>query len=844
MANFCTSAPCWVKWPRRGTRTLSAPAGSPARGFLLYVEKKAPRGYQHFIPFYFHWWNKPKNNTDNVLVGPYYQRTDDRGSFHMFFPLVYTLADRVAQSRTTVIFPIAGLHTSPTTKAGWLATIYGYKGPAGWAGGFAPLAFFGNLNGRWHGVVFPFFFSGGSEKSSTYVAGPFYYKKHTEKDETGEGWDSGFVPLFFAGRHKSSSYVSALGLFNRFADENGHTTVVGPFYESTRKNGYAYGLAPIVNFSRSGTKRVNWFLPPLYLHSDDSADHSQFTMFGPVFRSRRDGGQVQGVFPLLWDVDRGPKHTQVAFPLYLHHRDDEAKRDAWQVGPYLRIRDEKRQSLTQVFFPLLVTHQSPDYSATVQFPFFWRIRDKDETTTVFFPLYGGTRRPDYQADVVFPLFWRFARPDSNTTVFGPAFYHRKGNATDAGFAPLFGWGKRESGSYFWGLPFLYHDHFGKSSHTWWLTFYHATDDKDWTSFLLPVYAGWRRGPTARLFGIPFYYSRDDDKNAGLFVLGPFYRGRSAHTWSTGLFPLLWLNKQDDGAHNVTFFPLFHYALKSDGGHRFIAPLFGWSTSATQSNHYVFGPTYFHFQKGKLSSLFLPLPIFYHGRDPETGNGTTLWFPFYLHNKTDETSLTAITPLYWRYRTVESLTNVALLYFDHEDFFQSKSFGVVPFFYHRDDFPKKERTDQVLLFYQRTTPDETDRTLFPIYWHWRRGKDTTDIVAPVYFDWKRGPNRTTIVFPVVAHWKREDGDRTLVLNTYWRKGKGVDEGTWSFHFFPLFNVGVPRVGSFEWGILGSAISVIKNEKGRTLRLFWNFDIPLDKKKKPTARASIDPPSLFY
>src|SRR2546425_11082518 len=83
-------------------------------------------------------------------------------------------------------------------------------------------------------------------------------------------------------------------------------------------------------------------------------------------------------------------------------------------------------------------------------------------------------------------------------------------------------------------------------------------------------------------------------------------------------------------------------------------------------------------------------LFYWGHDAKTGDTTTTLFPLFLYRATKETTLTAVTPFYWRYRTLDALTDVGLLYFNHHDFYRSRTFGVAPLFFHSEVFPTKER----------------------------------------------------------------------------------------------------------------------------------------------------------
>src|SRR5262249_3935156 len=152
-------------------------------------------------------------------------------------------------------------------------------------------------------------------------------------------------------------------------------------------------------------------------------------------------------------------------------------------------------------FPLGGKHDAPGYHVLVQFPFFWRIQDGNETDTAVPPLYFRVRKPGYAADVAFPLVWRFAGKEATTTVVGPAYWRSShdGKHHDYGMMPLLGWGTGGGKSYGWAtlpLPFWHNSDRNKgTSRTVLGTFFYDRTPNGFTTGLMPLFVGWRRGPT-------------------------------------------------------------------------------------------------------------------------------------------------------------------------------------------------------------------------------------------------------------------------------------------------------------------------------------------------------------
>jgi hypothetical protein len=139
--------------------------------------------------------------------------------------------------------------------------------------------------------------------------------------------------------------------------------------------------------------------------------------------------------------------------------------------------------------------------------------------------------------------------------------------------------------------------------------------------------------------------------------------------------------------------------------------------------------------------------------------------------------------------------------------------LLPFFaYHRDEHDTKSWLFPPLLTWVRNYADGgRDRVVFPLFWHIKR------------------PDRTTTVFaPFGAHWTNKKGSHTLVLNNYYYKGAGENQGAWRLELlWPLFHVGRPRPQDLQWDFLAGFIGYSRDGMNRTLRLLWGIFIPLER-----------------
>jgi hypothetical protein len=784
-------------------------------------------------------WRSHRTGAHGLYAGPLVHVGDDEGSTTTLFPLYWRFFDRRSR-RETHILPFGGYHSAPGLRAAAAGPVFGWRserGRGGWGGGLAPIFFIGRDEAKRHAMLLPLFSWWRDDDTGRQLTavGPLYVRTNPPT----HGFDVGLLPLLYFGHEtgRGYGYLAPLLWFRKTPDRT--TAVVGPAYYDKKSDGdWAGGLAPLLFFGRRGGERYDVALP-LFYHL--TGPQRSTTVVFPFVHDRRGEAITDTLLPLFY-LKRAPHETLLATPIGGFHKN--GGRAFGLIGPYIYKADAERGSSTHVLFPIAFAHRSPQYDLTAIVPLFWRVRNGAATDTVLFPLLWHRRGGQTDLDVVLPLFLRSRTAQATSYVVGPYFGRRSEHGwSHDGVLGLFSSGSKREGdkvSRFVGGPgFFYqrNDFTGVRRLLLGPVFDWRRPD-GYTSGLFPLVFAWRRG-TANYAVTPLYYHQAD-RATGLSVdvLGPIYWGRSNGALHLGLAPIFFGKYGRDGTSKTVLFPLVYFAKKPIGS-TLVTPIGGYS-SYEGGWKTMWGLIYA--RRDRLTSSQALWPIFYHGKNRLTGSTTTLAFPFYFDrdDHVDGVRVQAFTPLVWRYRTVEQTTLLALpfLAFDVNYKGESRTTGALPLFIrHRSEVSKSTWwTVPPLLMWGRDRHGEDnpgkDFVWFPLLWRFGGQERSTTVLFPLIWDFRRGDNRTT-VFLLGAHWKRPDGDRTLVLNTFFRKGKNHEAGSWWFEFFPIVNFGRPRAKDWQWNLLEGLVGFSRQGRNRTLRLFWFVDIAL----QPVPRSNL-------
>lgn len=783
------------------------------------------------VPPLFARWKVKDDGSSGFAAGPLVHSADARGATTAVVPIYWRFHDARTKATTQALFPIAGFHTRPGAWGGFLGPLYGWRsqnGAGGFGGGVAPLFGFGRSGTKRHAYVAPVFLHLGDAKDgrSTTVVGPGFWRRAPG----GRGFDAGLFPILFFGKRDRGSYALVPPLFFHKGRDGESLDVFGPLYVRRGARGWGFGLAPLLFFGkREG--RSHQIVFPLFFRTADEARRRSRMLVGPYYHGR-EGDLVTDVFFPLMYLKRAPGQGLLLSPVAGWRKTPQ--KETLVVGIYAYQRDARKQATTHLLFPLGAVHRAPGYEVTVQFPFFWRVKEGDQTDTTVFPFYWRSRSPRRAVDLVFPLVLRAKTEVATTTIVGPLYLRaRRDGGRQAGLFPLFAYGKSvkdgKASSWF-GAPLVYWDKSEAlgTSRLWAGPFFFARRPSGYTSGFIPLAFAWRRDTASKVVTPIFYRQADSAAGYDLNVLGPFYWGKRPQDTRFGLLPLLFAKLRKDGTGSVLFLPFGFFEKKPLGGFTVATALFGWLRYPTGFRVYV-GPLYAR-QDRETSSMAL-WPLVYFTRDKIDGSSTKMILPLYFDTRTkDDRQLAMYSPLLWRWRSVERSIIVGLpLFFDVHSFKESRTTGLLPFFIRNRSNVYKATSwvfPPILTWVRRHHDTKTsDVVIFPLVWRYAGAEKSTTVAFPLVWDFKRGGSRTTVFAPIGAYWKRPDARHWLVLNLYYRKGAGVREGSWWCDIFPLASFGRPRKGDLEWKLFEGLVGYARQGRSRTLTLFWLFDIPL-------------------
>ena len=844
------------------------------------------------------WYRNKTTGAAWGYTGPFFFTRDEEGGSEGLLPLYLHFFSKRAQSDTHVFVPaLAALHTSPTRKFGFLGPVYGWSSKTGSGGGLLPLISVARGD-KPHVAILPplFIYAADKEAGSSYVSvGPVFARVKTRGEDA--GYTAGVFPLLWLHRRGQSSTQMLFPLLYHHRRPHEETLQLGPFYWYRKCPEYIgdkraevrAGLVPLLFWKRSPESSYTVLFPLLWQVRNP---RGSALVIGPFFHTteKRPEGEVKttGLVPLFY-ASQGPKSTFAIAPLFAYHRTPESK-TVW-VGPYVetvRGLGTREQVINRAVLPLYFFHCSPGRRASVLFPLFADVKDKDTEFRQIALLYYGVKTPERTAHVLLPLFFHVRSPERTSTVLLPFFYSKneKTGGVSAGLLPLFAFGKSKEAT--WAttpLGFFYKDE--KATRAAALLFY-ADVRKDREDFgVFPLWFYSRRDTAHGLFILPFiYHSHDAARSRHLTVLGPLYFGRRGEATFGGFAPLFYGRNDGDGSYRFMALPLVYFSHRAGKAPEdwLITPLVGVNRNPVGFRFWI-GPLYVRKQDPVTSAALFPL--FYYTRDDKAHTSTSMLLPLWLQTRSPERSLTMATPLFWHERTLtRRITTFFPFVLDVHHLHSDRLTAVgplVPLVVRLSDYAAKTTTwvfPPLLTYVKKRADGYHNAVVFPLVWHfggkdrsttvlfplfyhvrrpasqftallpffaYRRDEQGTKtlflpplltwvrnyedgsrdrVVFPFVWHFKRPKQTTTVFFPIGAHWANEKGHYTLVLNSYYYKGTGERAGAYRFEFWPLFHVGRPRAGDLEWSILSGLVGYSRDGIRRTLRLLWGVFIPLE------------------
>ena len=396
----------------------------------------------------------------------------------------------------------------------------------------------------------------------------------------------------------------------------------------------------------------------------------------------------------------------------------------------------------------------------------------------------------------FPLLWSFSSPKSSTTVVFPLYlgYHSGSSYFRTVFPLWWSGGDVDTGRSFKLLfPFFFWQKDTKAGTSTLVTLpYSFTRDRTagtFSGFILPLLTYWHREPQSEFnFVTPLYVSHYSKTNHSMTrVIGLIgYHREDPEGTTTTLFPLFWrFRDAATGASATLLLPIGGYRSGPRDDTAVIGPLYwrrykpdGWNAglfplamfgSNKGTRHAIVFPLFWHFA-GQQSSTTALVPLFYWHRDPD---GYALGTPLYFAGNDRGERYKVLFPLVWHFsseRRGTSTTATPLGYYHTDPDGWSLGAGpIVPLLFARSG---KERSHFALFplfwhFSDRAADKQT--TVAALYWHRRWGGETTDALFPL-FHYRRGARpggsdeTSFTLFPLV-HYRRDANSKVLVTPLY-------------------------------------------------------------------------------
>ncbi len=244
----------------------------------------------------------------------------------------------------------------------------------------------------------------------------------------------------------------------------------------------------------------------------------------------------------------GLNSTEFLIPIFLSENQGERRRvgvlrPLWD----LETKGDEVYDL-DVLWPIFKWKDTPTTAERRVFPFYFTEESDDSGLWHLWPLYGhdwnGSRDQKW---VLAPLFSHTTNPERNVSTWDAPW-------------PLIHWGTEGDTRQLRALPFLWHDEAPGEHHTVVFPFIWDMEDSDSTfRMVFPLFAEYEADDGDHATGIvpPLYISGRDGDEDYTMLLAPFVRwGATPDAWSFHLFPIVWLEREDDGDSTTHIWPLF------------------------------------------------------------------------------------------------------------------------------------------------------------------------------------------------------------------------------------------------------------------------------------------------
>jgi len=636
---------------------------------LISKGKSDDNGKRHLVITPLYWRIITYNSRSDMLFPFWYYKskgfTEDRRVFNYIFPLYFDYSYH--EKSRQLFFPLIWNLSSPRYESLTIMPFFS-KGNSG------------DMERR-HFAVTPLYWHIHNKNSRFDFIFPLWWYKKKGSGLTAKNTHVIF-PVYFSYKSRYKNNTVVFPFTWKFRNSHYKSFTLFPVYskgissDSTKKH---YAVTTFFWHIENDDKRKN-ILFPLWWHTRKGFDEYEKVgnVIFPVFWDFRKFEERNTVlFPVFWYFSNPYKKSVTLFPLFSTGHTDDFKRRHLVLTPLLwKIKNYDEQAV--VLFPLLWSFKKKDHVSTVLFPvlwhkkepgsfsltvipffsnkntsdnklnhlivtpFFWKIKDYNESYTVIFPLWwktktesiGGTKN----SAVFFPLYWSVKDASINKKVFFPLVWKFKNDTYSSfTFFPLYSSGKTE-------------DKLNKHLVVTPLFWKYKRDNIDKT-LLFPFFDYTAEGTEHKRFSIFYFlyrYNRYYSKRSSAFIWPVCEFTADTNYRYIRFTPVLWFKKSPELSY-FTIQPFYYHRLTNKSeNHRIFWELYNYEHIFDVKNSSNFLWKLFfsdRYNNGDFETRLLYLiyanvnksgtreksifPFYYHHHNTK-GNSTTSWC-FYFFN---------------------------------------------------------------------------------------------------------------------------------------------------------------------------------------------------------------------
>lgn len=786
--------------------------------FFLWYKNNSIEQKSYLVLFPIYWsFTSPEKYSRTLFPFFSYGSFDNRQeNYRIITPLYWNF--RNDQQKTNILFPI-WYNQQKTfgefeTKRNILFPIYwSYKTPYFENLTFFPLFSYGksNDNQKKYLTITPLFWQhkNGNTKRSFLL--PIFY--NSQKDTGIYKQTRNIVfPLYWSYKNMDKNTKILLPLVYSFNTQHYKSFTFAPLFsigKSTDNNKNYFMLTPLIGHFQNSKKTSNFVFPIWFYKKDETEKTPKIsnTILPIVFYRKDSLKTTKIVAPFLWDFKK-PSFESFTFVPFFSTGTNLADSSVYQAITPLFWNYKSRNKKITCFLPFYYKQNSTinenKISKNILAPFYWSYEDNYRNNKIVFPLIWSIKYPAYETFAFVPIFAYGHSTDSlrNFYAISPIFWHIKNNEKTSNILfPLWYSSRRDSGS----NQFVFRTLFP--------VFWQYKNNYAKYSVIVPFVWQINKPSYKSVTFMPFFsYGHNDSYSKKHLAITPLFWHRQKYDKTSNMLFPVWYNRtkiigNDEYKSNVIF-PIYWSYKTPEKNNKTVFPIIwsrknmfyqsftlfpivsaGHSKDSTHS-HFSFTPFYWHFEnKTTTRNYFIPL-----------------WYQKKYNSEGAKYEKNTIFPIYWSYKDSISTKKI---FFPITWQFKNKNyshFTFAPF------FSTQKNTDNTRGYFAIT----------PLFWHFKEGKDNSNLFLPLWFNYKEvqkdGVYKFKTFFPIYWAKSTPTTNKNVIFPIVWQK-KTPDYN--SFTFFPLMSFGSTPDKQISHKVITPLYWNFNTEKKRTNILFPLF-----------------------